>query len=65
MSEGFYVRRNYGKEIEVGVTKREMKWSGSFFLIENAEAHILLSWSEVRRLKVYPAKNELPKEFIV
>ena len=49
MSEGFYVRRNYGKEIEVGVTKREMKWSGSFFLIENAEAHILLSWSEVRR----------------
>ena len=49
MSEGFYVRRNYGKEIEVGVARGEMKWSGSFFLLENAEAHILLSWSGVRR----------------
>ena len=51
MSEGFFVRRNYGKEIEVGVARRERKWSGSFFLHENAEAHILLSWSQVRRFQ--------------
>ena len=50
MSQGYYVRRNFGKEIEVGVTKREKKWSGTFFLLENAEAHILMSWSEVRPL---------------
>ena len=48
MSEGYYVRRNYGLEYEVGVARDTTLWSVSFDLkdklrLENT-VHVLLSW---------------------
>ena len=51
MSEGLYVRRNYGMEYEVGVALGETVWVGTFHLRDGVESHVAITWNN--NLSVY------------
>lgn len=52
MSEGFYVRQNYGKDYEVGVAKGTTQWKVRLFLHDDVIVYFVLTWSE-QGLDVY------------
>ncbi len=52
-SQGYYVRRNHGNELEVGVALGDALWTGSFFLLAEMRSHVLFSWSRVSALHAH------------
>ena len=51
LSNGFYFRRNYGMEFEIGVSLLNQIWVAIFNLREDVESDISIAWDH--ELKVY------------
>ena len=52
MSNGFYVRRTYGKGYEAGVGYLDKEWRVPFWLVEGATSNVVLIWQQQDGLKV-------------
>jgi len=53
VSEGIYIRQNYGKEFEIGVTSDAVQWTVMFYLVTGFWTNIGLTWSATSGLAVY------------
>ena len=52
-SQGYFVRRNYGKEFEVGVGLGEKIWSGKLYLQEGVMTSVTFTWEQVSGVCLY------------
>jgi len=52
-SKGFYIRQNFGREWEVGVSLQGTTWKTALHLSQDRLVHMLLTWSSSDGLVVY------------
>lgn len=52
MSNGFYMRRNYGKDYDLGVAIADKLWSCNFYIMNEGTTFIAFSWSNETGLKL-------------
>lgn len=53
VSEGIYIRQNYGKEFEIGVASDTVQWTVTFHLLSGFWTNVGLTWSATSGLAVY------------